>query len=106
MHRVLPPFVLLIAGAGVLSGCARLDTYNRPYTWHPSGVNAANIAAQVANPDDLIVGRGSGGTDAAMVVPGIQQLDSGQAKGGAAAGATGSGASGSGAGTGAGGGAS
>ncbi len=105
MHRVLPPLVLLIAGAGALSGCGRLDTYNRPYTWHPTGANAANIAAQVVNPDDLIVGHGSNRPGASIVVPGLQQVDSGQAPAAAAAGASGAGA-GAGASTGAGGGAS
>jgi len=73
---MLPRIVLLIATAGALSGCgATTDTYRRPHTWHPSGVNAANIAAQVADPEDLVVGRGSDTTDAAAVVPGIQQVD-------------------------------
>ena len=96
MYRVLPPLVLLIVGAGAVSGCARLDTYNRPYTWHPTGANVADIAAQVANPSDLIVGRGSGRTDAAMLVPGLQQADGGQSTGGspaAAAAATAAGGS-------------
>ena len=100
MYRVLPPLVLLIASVGALSGCSQLDSYNRPFTWHPTGANAANIAAQVADPDDLIVGRGSDRTDAATVVPGLQQVETGQAKGGSSA------AGGSGAGVGAGGGAS
>ncbi|MGH7043395.1 MAG: hypothetical protein ACREFY_14895 [Acetobacteraceae bacterium] len=95
MLRCLPPFVLLIAGAGILSGCSRLDSYNRPYTWHPTGANLANIAAQVVHPEDLVVGHGSDQTDAAPLMPGIQQVDTGVAKpmgGGASSG--GSGASG------------
>ncbi len=96
MYRVLPPLVLLIAGVGALSGCSQLDSYNRPYTWHPTGANAANIAAQVANPDDLIVGRGSDRTDAAMLMPGLQQVETGQGRGGSGAAAAGGSASGAG----------
>ena len=99
MRRFLPPLVLLIASAGALSGCARTDTYNRPYTWHPSGATRANIAAQVVHPEDLVVGRGSDETDAAALVPGIERVDAGQAP--PASASTGSGASGAGTGAGA-----
>ena len=79
MRPLLPPLVLLLLGAGSLGGCARLDTYNRPYTWHPSGANAANLAAMVAHPADLQLGHGSYGSDAAPQVAAISAVEQGQA---------------------------
>jgi hypothetical protein len=35
----------------------QLDPYQRDGAWHPAGVNEANLADQVANPNDLIRGR-------------------------------------------------
>ena len=110
MFRFLPPFMLLIASAGAISGCARLDTYNRPYTWHPTGANLANIAAQAAHPGDLVLGHGDDRADAAELVPAIQQVDGGAsgatAGGGGNAAAAGGGAAPGGAGSGSGSGAS
>lgn len=42
-----------------LGGCMDRDPYRRTDVWRPTGANAANIAAQVADPKDLIAGRGS-----------------------------------------------
>ena len=89
MRPFLPPLVLLLLGAGSLGGCARLDTYNRPYTWHPSGANAANLAAMVAHPADLQLGHGSYGSDAAPQVAAISAVEQNQSAslgGGAASG--------------------
>ena len=88
MRPFLPPLVLLLLGAGSLGGCARLDSYNRPYTWHPSGANAANLAAMVAHPADLQLGHGSDSSDAAPQVVAIGAVDQNQpvSLGGAASG--------------------
>ena len=88
MRPFLPPLVLLLLGAGSLGGCTRFDTYNRPYTWHPSGANAANLAAMVAHPADLQLGHGSYGSDAAPQVVAIGAVDQNQpvSLGGAASG--------------------
>ena len=51
----LPCLLLAVAG---LSACAETDPYSRNYSWQPTGANAINIAAQVANKNDLIRGRG------------------------------------------------
>jgi len=54
--------IALIALAGC-AGSNYLDPYQKPYTWHPSGASAANIAAQVVDPHDLVAGRGTTGED-------------------------------------------
>lgn len=43
---------------GALSGCESRDPYLRTDVWRPTGANAANIAAMVADPHDMISGRG------------------------------------------------
>jgi hypothetical protein len=51
----------LVILASALTGCAGanyLDPYEKPYTWHPTGAPAANLAAQLDNPRDLVAGRG------------------------------------------------
>jgi hypothetical protein len=64
----LLPRGLLYGGLAIsliaLAGCAGqnyLDPYQKPYTWHPTGAAAANIAAQVVDPHDLVAGRGTTG---------------------------------------------
>ena len=42
----------------VLAACQDMDPYTRTDMWQPTGANAGNIAAMVANPYDLIRGRG------------------------------------------------
>ena len=56
--RVAP--LALLALCGAIAGCSQTDPYERAGIWRPSGVNDANIAAQVANPADLVRGRGDG----------------------------------------------
>ncbi len=43
-----------------LGGCAATDPLLRPDLWQPNGANEANIAAEVANPADLVHGRDGG----------------------------------------------
>ncbi|MEJ0016004.1 MAG: hypothetical protein WDN25_05465 [Acetobacteraceae bacterium] len=47
----------LFAGVLTLAACQEMDPYTRPGTWQPTGANAGNIAAMVADPYDLIRGR-------------------------------------------------
>jgi hypothetical protein len=58
--RVAPLALLALSGVA-LAGCSMTDPYERAGIWRPSGVNEANIAAQVANPGDLARGRGDAG---------------------------------------------
>ena len=89
MRRILPPMVLLVGFSLGLTACNRDDTYSRPYTWHPTHANQANIAAEVVDPSDLVVGRGSDSVPAAMVVPAITGMTASAATGGSASGTTG-----------------
>lgn len=88
---------------GLLGGCEDRDPYRRTDVWYPSGVNAGNIAAMVANPADLIRGHGvqrSDGKQAVMAVEHIWQdkpkplpaLDPSTAPSGSTGGSGGSGA--------------
>ena len=50
---------LAIVGCLVgMTGCSSRDPYQRDDVWYPTGANAANLAAQVADPADLAGGRG------------------------------------------------
>ena len=54
-------FAAVVCLLALLSGCNALEPYNRPHSWHPTGANAANLAAMVANPADIAHGRGTSG---------------------------------------------
>jgi hypothetical protein len=58
----------LAATVIALSGCDAskdyLEPYQKPYAWHPTGAPMGNLAAQLANPLDLAMGRGSTQGDA------------------------------------------
>ncbi len=88
MRRILPPVILLVGFSLGLTACNRDDTYSRPYTWHPTHANDANIAAEVADPSDLVIGRGSGSVPASAVLPGGGSRGAGAPKGLDAAAAT------------------
>ena len=61
--------VLAVASVLVLAGCMDRDPYRRTDVWRPTGANSSNIAAQVANPNDLIRGQsGARATSAAQVL--------------------------------------
>jgi hypothetical protein len=42
-----------------LGGCQRTDPYVRPGLWRPTEANDANLRAMVADPADLVEGRGA-----------------------------------------------
>lgn len=50
--------MMAICAVSVLNGCAWSDPYQRSGMWHPTNVNAGNLAAMVADPWDLTRGRG------------------------------------------------
>ena len=53
----------LLAAVLVVAACQQIDPYTRTDMWQPTGANAGNIAAMVANPYDLIRGRGAAKED-------------------------------------------
>ena len=57
MTRHLRSALAFAACLGILAACGNRDPYKRDDVWYPTGANAANLAAQVVNPDDLIRGR-------------------------------------------------
>jgi type IV pilus biogenesis protein CpaD/CtpE len=65
MRKVLATSVATLMMIG-LSGCDQTEPYRRDGMWQPTGANSLNLAAMVANPNDLIRGRGVRGT------PGIE----------------------------------
>jgi type IV pilus biogenesis protein CpaD/CtpE len=67
---IIPRWALgagILAATLLLGGCSDLarylDPYQKPYTWQPTGASSANLAAQLANPHDLVIGRGSTDVD-------------------------------------------
>jgi type IV pilus biogenesis protein CpaD/CtpE len=88
-----------------LAGCDSRDPYRRTDVWQPTGSNAANIAAMLANPHDVISGRGDSRENAAEPALAVthvwldqpKPLAGGAAGGGASGGGSGGGASGGGA---------
>ncbi len=70
----------MLAAAALLAGCeqhpARYD--NNSGEWHPNGANAANLAAMVADPLDLVRGHGDPGSDGAEAADAVRRLRTGQ----------------------------
>jgi type IV pilus biogenesis protein CpaD/CtpE len=58
----------------VLAGCEERDPLRRTDVWYPTGSNAANIAAMVANPNDLIRGHGANGGDGREAALAVERL--------------------------------
>ncbi len=66
---------------GVLMGCAATDPLLNDNGARPTGVNELNIAAEVANPDDLVRGRGATvGSDGEKAAAAIVRLRTGHVK--------------------------
>ncbi len=68
---------LLLAALG---GCTATEPYLRPGVWTPTGADAANLAAMVENPQDLVQGRAPGPSDGARAAAAVDRLQRGQTK--------------------------
>lgn len=75
MRASLFLLLLLPASCGVQS-----DPVYRPGDWLPEGSNARNIAAMLAEPSDLIRGRGEPGADSPLAIKAVTRLMEGKAK--------------------------
>jgi type IV pilus biogenesis protein CpaD/CtpE len=101
--------LLLLLSLATLAGCESRDPYMRTDVWRPTGANAGNIAAMVANPRDLIQGHGVAREDtkaAALAVDHVwtnQPMPLLQLQSGSSSSSSSSGSSGSGSGSGSGG---
>ena len=101
MPSVSPGRFLVLTGLLLLSGCGNLDPYLRDNVWKPTGANAGNLAAMVANPNDLIAGRHTAVTNTRASTIAIQHvwddqpksLSSGGSGGGSASSGSGGGGS-------------
>ncbi len=58
---------LLLAG-----GCS--EPFNRAGTWHATGVNRANLDAEVADKADTVAGHGLPGSDAVLDTAAVERL--------------------------------
>ncbi len=58
-----------------LAGCdiAARDSWDDPGSWRSTGANDANLQAMVANPNDLIAGRGDRGTSAVIATTAVNR---------------------------------
>jgi hypothetical protein len=65
---------------GAVAGCAEQDPYLRSDVWRPTGASIANLAAQLANPHDLISGRSTGSAAAAAPAIAIDRIAHDQPK--------------------------
>ena len=63
-----------------LSGCAFEDPLTRAGLWHPVGANDANLAAMVADPDDLVTGMADGRADGQVVAAAVAHYRAGKVK--------------------------
>lgn len=73
-----PMFCLMLPTLLLLGGCEDRDPYRRTDVWQPTGANAGNIAAQVADPRDLIRGRSTSTADGHAATSAIEHLWAGQ----------------------------
>lgn len=75
MSAIMSARLALAAGLLVMvAGCEELDPQRRTDVWYPTGTNAANIAAMVANPNDLIRGRGATGSSGKEATLAVDRL--------------------------------
>jgi hypothetical protein len=73
MRALRWPLVLLLSLIG--GGCTMTSNpMYRAGTWHPTGANEANLAAEIANPHDLVAGEGDSGTPGPLAVLPVENL--------------------------------
>lgn len=61
--------LLGLAGCGI----AARDSWEDPGSWRSAGVNDMNLQAMIANPNDLIAGRGERGASAVLATTAVNR---------------------------------
>jgi type IV pilus biogenesis protein CpaD/CtpE len=69
-RRSLAVLLALLAGGCTMTS----DPTLREGTWHPTGVNAANLAAEVVNPHDLVEGEDAPGAPGPIAIGPVERL--------------------------------
>ena len=79
MNHSIRLAIVVLGLLGTVS-CTWRDPYRRDDVWKPTGANAANLAATIAEPRDLTHGRGSSGADAKVGVLSMERVQSDRPK--------------------------
>jgi hypothetical protein len=77
MHTTIMRSLLVCLALG-LAGCA--DPFERAGTWHPEGINDANLRAMIADPHDLDEGVSEPGANGRLAAAAVARLRAGQVK--------------------------
>ena len=64
-----------------LAGCSAEDPLTRPGLWHPTGANDANLAAMIADADDLVTGVPNRTADGQVAAAAVARYRAGKVKG-------------------------
>ncbi len=73
--RALLCLMIVLAAAGCQN---QPEPFERQGTWSVTGVNDSNLKAMIADPHDLVAGRGETTTLSADAVPPVQRLRTGK----------------------------
>jgi type IV pilus biogenesis protein CpaD/CtpE len=80
-HLIQATGSVTIGLLSLLAGCTAIDPLSSENTWHPTGANEMNIAAEVINPVDLTHGRATaGGTDGELAADAVLRLRTGHVR--------------------------
>lgn len=74
LYRILRLACVLLPTGLLVAGCDLTDPEKREGLWHPTGSPGRNLAMQVANPADLLIGRGMRGSDGQMAAAAIERM--------------------------------
>ena len=67
--RLILLLVLLLPAA-----CAEMNPYTRAGMWQPTGTNARNLTAMLADPVDVVRGHGAAGADSPLAIAAAERL--------------------------------
>jgi hypothetical protein len=62
------------------AACTEINPDTRAGIWHPSGINARNLTAMMADPADAVRGRGVTGADSPLAIHAVDRLMAGKPK--------------------------